>query len=406
MLSIATRNRLLFASALSLIGLHESTAHAVPTFTTLVSFSGANGSLPQARLTIDGSGNLYGTTGMGGVAPGNYGIVFELSGPSHTTFTTVAKFDGNDGGTPLAPITIDPHGTLLGTTSTGGPANVGNVFRLAGLRHRRIEPLVTFTGPNGSTPESGLISDAAGNLYGTTYIGGTGQFGTVFELLASDHKHIVTLHSFSGQDGAFSVSPLVADSAGNLFGTMFEGGAQNVGLVFELSGSDHKTFSILASFDGIDGGYPEAGLVIDASGNLYGTTSDMAKHNGGTIFELSGTDHMTLTTLHSFGLGHYGGSQSIGGLLIDAAGNLYGTTPVEGGFGYGAIYKLSADHQRFTVLHEFKGGAEGAEPLTGVIADAAGNLYGTTIAGGADNLGTVFELSGAGFVTANNAVKE
>ncbi len=406
MLNIANRNRLLFAFAFFLVGLRASNARAVPTFTTLVSFNGANGSLPQARLTVDGSGNLYGTTGMGGVSPGSYGVVFELSGPSHTNFTTVAKFHGSDGATPLAPISIDAHGALLGTASTGGSANLGTVFHLVGAGHGRIKTLVTFTGANGSTPESGLTSDSSGNLYGTTYTGGSGSgiYGTIFEVLGRTHKRLVTLHAFSGTDGAFPATPLLADSSGNLFGTAFEGGAQNLGVVYELSGSDHKTYSIIASFDGVDGGYPEAGLVMDASGNLYGTTSDMAKHNGGTIYELSGPDHKTLTTLYSFGFGHHSGLNSIGGLLIDAAGNLYGTTAADGGGSGGTVYKLSADHKKLTVLHAFSGGSGGLEPLTGLTADLAGNLYGTTIAGGTSNLGTVFELSGTGFVTQNSEI--
>ena len=297
---------------------------------------------------------------------------------------------------------------------------MGTAFQLSGADHLHLTELASFSGGNGANPIGGLALYApgqfhvpgnpyfAGHLFGTTTGGGANGNGTVFRLSGFNHKTLTTIVSFNAAvNGARPGATLVADSAGHLFGTTFTGGAGTYGTVFELSGPDHQTLTTLASFNGTNGANPMGGLTLDAAGNLYGTTSAGGPGFGGTIFELAGPGHRTLTTLATFGSNDPNGAVPVGTLLIDAAGNLFGTT--NGGadeFGdgafLGAVFRLSADHTTLTPLYAFTGNADGDIPQAGLVADAAGNIYGTTTSGGAGGDtggGTVFELSGVGFVT-------
>ncbi len=385
-------------------------AQATPALTTLVSFNGTGGSVPIAGLISDAAGNLYGTTLFGGSGGEfGYGTVFELSGPKHSIFKTLLAFDSSNGAGPGTALTLNAYGNLLGTTESGGAAGSGTVFKLSGANHQTLTTLLSFSGSNGATPLGGLTLYAPGqprsqgNLFGTTSAGGTGGYGTVFKLSAPDHRTQTTLISFAVSNGSQPGSTLVADAAGHLYGTTFTGGPGTYGTVFELSGPDHRTLTTLAAFDGNNGANPLGGLTLDAAGNLYGTTQYGGSGGGGTIFELAAPGHRKLTTLATFGSNDPNGAVPQGTLLIDAAGNLFGTTnggaDQFGGAFLGAVFKLSADHRTLTPLYAFTGGQDGDIPQAGLIADAAGNLYGTTTSGGAYGGGTVFELSGAGFVT-------
>ena len=400
-------------------------AAAAPVFTTLVSFTGPNGLVPLAGVTFDFAGNLYGTTAFGGTGyqPGGasgQGIVFELSGKDHTTFQTLVDFTGSNGTMPVSALTLDAFGHLYGTAEAGGPSGDGLVFQLSGAGHHHFTSLTSFSGANGANPIGGLALYSpgqyhvpgypyfAGSLFGTTSVGGANGNGTVFKLSGPGRTTLTTLVSFTaGVNGARPGSTLVADAVGHLFGTTFTGGPGSYGTVFELSGQDHQTLTTLAAFDGTNGANPQGGLTLDAEGNLYGTTSAGGPGFGGTIFELAGPSHRKLVTLATFGSNDPNGAVPQGTLLVDAAGNLYGTT--NGGadeFGdgafLGAVFKLSADHKTMTPLHTFTGQGDGDIPQAGLTVDAAGNLYGTTTSGGAGGDtggGTVFEISGAGFVT-------
>ena len=270
--------------------------------------------------------------------------------------------------------------------------------------------LYTFTGypTDGSQPAAGLLRDASGNLYGTTYYGGKYddcseyhfQCGTVFRLDTNGVETV--LHNFSGPDGANPTSNLVMDASGALYGTTEFGGythscvgteSEGCGTVFKL-GSDGKETVLHRFTGGVDGSSPWVGLVMDATGNLYGTTAYGGLAGEGVAFKLVGKKE---TVLHSFCSwpncddGAYIGS----GLIMDAAGNLYGTAALGGETkcGCGVVYKLAGKKE--TILHAFKDSPDGAIPLATLYMDSSGNLYSTTQHGGTFNYsaGTVFEVS-------------
>jgi len=242
--------------------------------TTLASFTGTNGEVPTARVTLDFAGNLYGTTAAGGAS--NHGTIFEITKES-TAVTTLASFNGADhfGG-----VTADAAGNLYGTTSAGGTSNWGTVFELA-KGSTTIATLASFNGTDGADPETGVVLDSADNLYGTTTYGGFGYtpgvlsgYGTVFEIV-NGSTDIVTVASFFGPPNMYP-SGVTLDSAGNLYGTTREGGVNgNFGTVFEIPKGSNTLISLL-SFDGTNGGEPQGGVRVDSSGNLYGTAFTVA----------------------------------------------------------------------------------------------------------------------------------
>ena len=204
------------------------------------------------------------------------------------------------------------------------------------------------------------------------------------------------LHSFSGgpSDGADPNAGLIVDSAGNLFGTTDGGGAKGLGTVFEISPNGTET--ILHSFAGgpTDGANPVAGLVMDSAGNLYGTTDGGGAKGQGTVFEIS--PNGTETILHSFAGGTADGANPVAGLLMDSAGNLYGTTVNGGAKGLGTVFEIGRSGAEI-ILYSFAGGpGDGAHPQSGLSMDLNGYLYGTTASGGAYGQGTVFTLNGNG----------
>lgn len=376
-------------SALALaLGLAFFTAQSAQaqTFNVLHDFAGADGASPYAGVLVGAAGTIYGTTSAGGAA--NLGTVFKIDAAGH--LSTLHSFTGSpDGATPYGGLIFDPAGNLYGTTAAGGAANLGTVFRLDTSGHLSL--LHSFAGGlDGSTPEAGLVRDNSGNVYGTTVVGGSSGWGTVFKIDEIGDESV--LYNFTlGADGGIPTGPLVRDSSGNLYGATNDGGIPNAcfvgrfgcGVVFKLDSSGNET--VLYTFTGgLDGGEPLYGaLVRDSSGNLYGTTAAGGSADNGVIFKVdtSGTE----TVLHTF-TNH--GAFPAAGLVLDAAGNLYGTTE-NGEMGFGIVYKLDPAGN-ITVLHAFSGGADGANPYSTLAADPAGNLIGTTFAGGASNLGTVF----------------
>jgi len=309
------------------------------------------------------------------------------------TFTILQSFQGSDGATPYAGVVMDRAHNLYGTTINGGAYGNGTVFKL-GHRHD-LTVLYSFTGgSDGKWPYASVIRDRAGNLYGTTHSGGDYGNGTVFKLDASGNETV--LHSFAGgSDGSVPLAGLIMDKAGNLFGTTYVGGTYNSGTAFKLDPSGNET--VLYAFTGdSDGGGPYAGsLIMDAAGNLYGTTSSGGAYGLGTVFKL---DTFGLeTVLHSFNGSN--GALLYSGLVMDAEGNLYGTTFSGGPYGSGTVFKLDTAGQE-TVLHSFTGvGGDGVFPLAGLVRDRLGNLYGTTSGGGAYGGGIVFKLDRSGYET-------
>lgn len=373
------------------------------TFTVLHDFTrGKDGASPEVGLSIDGAGNLFGTANSGGSA--GFGTAFELARDhGGFDFKVLHTFTGGsvgstDGGGPAARVIFGPNGTLYGSTTFGGNANGGVVYNL-GPRSPFIKEniLHSFTGGNdGSRPSGDLLFDQTGNIYGTASFGGATFNGVVFELTPSGSGFTEdVLYTFTGgNDGALPSSGVISDAAGNLYGTAGSGGAFGFGTVFELTGSGpSRTEQTLYSFqDGSDGGSPSGGLIFDALGNLYGTTSTGGAGGGGTVFKLTPSGgSFTFTLLFSF----TGSGGPAATLTMDAAGNIYGTTTNDGAFGQGSVFKLtpSGGGFTFTSLHDFTGGTDGGRPFSNVIFDAAGNLYGTTLQGGADAAGVVFEIT-------------
>jgi uncharacterized repeat protein (TIGR03803 family) len=265
-------------------------------------------------------------------------------------------------------------------------------------------------GMDGIVPDGGVIFDAAGNVYSTTWAGGTYSGGTVFELTPQGGGGWTekVLYSFgNGTDGAFLAAGLIFDTAGNLYGTTAGGGTYSKGTVFELTpqGGGGWTEKVLYSFNGngTDGYAPYSGLVFDGAGNLYGTAYYGGTYSRGTVFELTpqGGGGWTEKVLHSFGNGT-DASAPFAGLTFDSAGNLFGTTEVGGAsggcapYGCGTVFELTpggGGTWTEKVVYSFGNGTDGTIPKAGVIFDAAGNLYGTTYQGGTYNLGALFELT-------------
>ena len=372
------------------------------TVTTLALFNGADGQMPSGRLALDSAGNLYGTTEEGGptVHPGQGGggdgTVFEIV-KGRATVTTLASFDVTNGDFPLGGVTLDSAGNLYGTTLDGGPSNYGTVFEVP-KGTATITTLASFN--NGLHPAGDLTFDSAGNLYGTTEEGGNGPGnpeGTVFEL-AKGSTTLTTLASFNGEmNGAEPDAGVTLDAAGNLYGTTnfttIIGGLGGDGTVFEIAKGTTAAHT-LATFNGTNGQFPNA-LTLGPDGNLYGTTIQGGSSGFGTVFQIPIAQRSdAITTLVSFSSA--GGANPYAGVTMDATGNIYGTThdtTIVGGYdeNYGTVFEIAKGSTIATTLASF-GGTNGTNPEGGVTLDSAGNLYGTTYGGGANGDGSVFEL--------------
>jgi len=327
------------------------------------------------------------------------GAVFKLD--TNGVETVLHNFTGADGANPLANLIMDARGNLYGTAWYGGnsqdcggsgSAGCGVVFKLSGEKETVLH---RFTGgADGASPQAGLVMDASGALYGTTTAGGSAGGGVVFKLIGTKET---VLHSFTGgEDGDGPASDLLRDAIGNLYGTDSFGGDTDCGcgVVFKLAG---KHLSVLHSFKGTpDGAEPIAGVIMDSEGNLYGTTDRGGEsYNAGTVFELSQNGKERI--LHRFRANYHvqhDGIKPDTAVIRDAQGNLYGTTEEGGPIGAGVVYEITADGKE-KILHSFCSGdcSDGAYP-NGLIMDAKGDLYGTTAAGGGPNqYGTIFKIT-------------
>jgi uncharacterized repeat protein (TIGR03803 family) len=381
----ASRAALLAAAASFAVS--TTAAQAGPKFQVLYSFSGKkDGRNPHGPLMLDKQGNLYGTTVQGGKS--GYGVVFRLA-PDRKQSVLYSFTRGEDGGYAYGGLVQDKADNLYGVTVLGGPQDEGLVYKLASDGKQTV--LHSFSGiPDGSTPESGLVLDKAGNLYGTTPFGGYGP-GTIFKLTPKGKETI--LHNFADgyNDGAYPYGGVTIDKKGNLYGTTNDGGSggqqQGPGIIYKLAANGK--FSVLYHFGaGADGGYPAAAPAIDASGNLYGTTIAGGDFGEGVLYKL--TPDGTYTVLHSFG-GSGDGEYGIGRPVMDGDGSLYGVTKEGGGAcGCGIVFKLAPDGS-YSVLHSFAG-KDGREPGDGLMIDKQGNLFGTTYEGGKNDAGTVFKI--------------
>jgi uncharacterized repeat protein (TIGR03803 family) len=294
--------------------------------------------MPFGNLLIDSHGSLYGEA-LGSppdfpiAQPYPGGMVFSVS-PSQSGFTARGVFDGTNGYLPEGGVVMDAHGNLYGTTVEGGVYNDGVVFEIPAGSSTIID-LASFSGANGAWPSSGVTIDSAGNLFGTTQLGGTNNDGVVFEL-ASGSGTITPLASFNVSNGQSPDTRLVMDRAGNLYGTTRLGGAGYGGVVFELA-ANSSSITDLAAFHGVDGANPDA-LTLDSAGNLFGTTSNGGPSNDGVVFELAKGSSST-TTLVNFN--YFNGANPIGGLALSPGGTLYGVTSTGGDNENGTVYSLT-----------------------------------------------------------------
>ena len=337
-------------------------------------------------------------------------IVTVTSGTQNSNYAVIYSFlGGTDGTDPWGGLIEDLQGNLYGTTSRGGASGYGTVFKVDTTGKETV--LYSFTGGvDGGLPYASLVEDSLGNLYGTTFGGGVSGKGTVFKLNSSGKETV--LYSFTnGADGGEPLGQLVMDAEGNLYGTASGGGNPacynahdgdyGCGTVFKVDTSGNQT--ALYSFTGTagDGANPFGALVLDAQGNLYGTTGfggtsscSLDGSNGcGTVFKVDSTGKGTV--LHSFtGTGGDGEYPSYSGLVQDSQGNLYGGSG-GGTYGLGVVFKVDTTGKE-TVLYSFKGTSGDGIGPNAVVPDSQGNLYGTTAAGGASGQGTVFKLDSSG----------
>lgn len=367
--------------------LSAGSALADANLNTVVTFDRANnGANPLGNLIADSAGNLYGTTNTSG-ANGD-GTVFEIAAGTHA-LTTLATFDGTNGANPVSGLIFDAAGDLYGTTTSGGPGGQGTVFEIA-AGTTTLSTVDWFNFTYGASPGA-LTIDLSGNIYGVTQGGGANYEGTVFKITGG--RYLSVIATFNNTNGSYPTGGLYVDGAGNVFGTTSQGGANNDGTVFEIPAGT-KTVNTLVNFNGTNGSGPAGTLIADASGNLYGTTGYGGADNDGTVFKIAaGTD--ILTTLAS--LDGTQGEYPSAGLIADAAGNLYGTAFYGGSGGEGTVFELAAGASTLSTLAEFDGD-NGAFPMAALLADSSGDLYGTTFEGGTDTFGTVFELTNTGFV--------
>lgn len=295
---------------------------------------------------------------------------------------------GNDGASPRSTLITDSAGNFYGTTNKGGPSNAGTVFKITPGGVETV--LYAFTGgSDGGNPSGGpLVMDSLGNLYGTAAVGGARTVGTVFMVPPGGGESVVYTFTY-GADGGYPAGGLVADAQGNLYGVCFDAGnAGGWGTVFKVTTGGALT--TLHAFSGYpnDGGRPESTLAIDGTGAVYGTTYQGGPMNAGTVFKIPAGG--ALSTLYSFTNGS-DGSAPQGGVVLDPSGNIYGTAG-GGANNYGTFWEIS-NTGSFGLLYSFAGAHKGQAMLSNPILDAEGNFYGATYSAGRFSDGSVIEIS-------------
>jgi uncharacterized repeat protein (TIGR03803 family) len=375
---------------------NAQTIHDLYDFSSTGNGDYLNGALPFAGLVHDRRGNLYGTTLGGGAFA--YGTVFKLTPSDSETVLHSFTFNGPEGWEPEGDLVLDDEGNLYGTTYYGGYFGgidgidgYGTVFEVDASGNETV--LHTFVDTDGAFPQAGLIRDWEGNLYGTTVGGGSSGEGTVFKL--SPSGKFTVLHNFTSgsRDGQNPAGPLLLDD-GNLYGTTFTGGTEGSGTIFKLERDGHET--ILHNFNAvIDGAFPETRLIRDRAGNLYGTTgfygpsSTSGAQTVGTVFKLDrdGKLNVLYTFVQSPKEGY-----SPEGLVMDRAGNLFGTTGEGGTANRGILYKIDREGKE-TILYNF--GSDSSHPaleypMGNLIMDWKGNIYGVCAGFNTDTEGGIF----------------
>jgi uncharacterized repeat protein (TIGR03803 family) len=387
------------------LSLCAGAAAAGSTFTLIRTFTGGDLSANSyGPLIADRAGNLYGTASTGGnggcVRYGSTGCgtVFELTPPSTPgspwTETVIYRFPGGNGPWfPVAGLARDGAGNLYGTTTDGGPYGCfttycGSVFELTppskpGAPWKEIVLYRFSSGAGGNNPGSGVTLDGKGNLYGTTETYGPLSRGTVFRLTRpATGQGWWSEAVLSGFDrgGNYPLGGVAFDRAGNLYGTTFYGGYQDLGVVFKLTPTLHGywTETVLYEF-GSNACSPKTDVLFDRHGNLFGTAQGCPALPGAVFRLVPRGGSWSESVLKYFNDGtNYGPGTT---LLIDDAGNIYGTTAGGGSHLHGTVFKLAPPGWSETIPHSFSG-SDGDFPTAGPIFGLGGALYGTTIDGG------------------------
>ncbi len=371
------------------------TLHTLYTFTaTDDSSRNTDGAHPQADVTPDNQGHLFGVTPVGGAY--GYGTLFEYDLASKT-FTTLITFNGNNGVTPTGGVSLDGQGHLYGTTQGGGTYGSGIIFEYD-LASGTLITLASLGGTNGFSARAGVTPDGQGNLYGTTEYGGSNGYGTVFKVNLST-RMLTTLVNFNVTNGSYPYAGVTLDGQGHLYGTTSQGGTGSnsgntgFGTVFKVNLAT-RSLTTLVNFDYVpNGGYLYGGVALDGQGHLYGTTEYGGSNGYGMVFKLN-LSTRALTTLVNFN--RTNGANPTGLIALDGQGHLFGTTvrggPGNNGYGYGTVYKFNLATHGLTTLVQLTPN-DGSNPDGGVMLDGSGNLYVTTSYEGEHGSGTVFELT-------------
>ena len=366
---------------------------SIPTFTYNLFHSMDNsageGVYPQAPL-VELNGIFYGTTLTGGTK--DLGTVFKMDA-STGQVTTIHSFVGGntDGAIPSSGLVIGSDGNLYGTTTNGGPAQYGTVFKVAFTNGiPTVEIAYFFAGPktDGANPVGGLIQGSDNAFYGTTNNGGSNDLGTVYKItLLGGVVAESPIYHFTGPDGEHPQSGLIKDSAGMMYGTT-SGGDSGVGTLYSIS--THGIIGFSKQFSTYDGATPYGPLLLGSDGKLYGTTSAGGQNGLGVTFSIS-----TAGDSDSYNYTSFAGTTSDGstpyGNLIEINNKIYGTTLSGGTYAAGTIFSVTHALTE-TMVYAFGNLTDGANPTAGMVLAADGYYYGTTSKGGTNGLGTVYKF--------------
>ena len=375
------------------------------TYSVLLNFSGANGNGPGTPILDRSGNLYGSTPSGGPGEFGGYGNAYKLAHAGQGwILDNLYNFTGrNDGAAPEGALTIGPDQALYGTAAAQGADLHGTVFKLqppvtfcrAITCAWNITVLYTFRGDmDGSVPNGNVVFDAAGNMYGTTTYGGQYNYGTIWKLTSSGGSWTESvLYSFDGPHGSYPLSGAVLDNAGNLYGTTSTGGADGWGGVWELtnSGSGWSLQNLYSLTNQSDGRSLAGGVVFDSAGNLYASAQHGGQNSGGTVFRLSpASGGWNFSLLYSLS----GSAGPASSLTLDTSGNLYGTTYQDGSNQLGNVFQLSPSNGSwiYADLHDFSD-SDGEHPLGSVVLDANGNIFGTTSQGGSGLDGVIFKIA-------------